>query len=82
MHLAVLDFVPPNQHHPVHLNPQTPSPAEDDADVLFPVLVQLGVQGVLGVPEALELPEVVEALLVTLVANQALQGVSLAIPVD
>ena len=39
------------------------------------------VQGVLGVPEVLELPGVAGALLVALVANQAPQGDVLAIPV-
>ena len=82
MHSAVLDFVPPSLHHPGRLNPQTPNLAEHDADVLFPVLVQLGVQGVLGVPEVLELPGVVEALLVELVAIQAHQEVVQAIAVD
>ena len=74
--------MPPSLHHPGHLSPQTLTLAERDADVLFPVLVQLGVQGVLGVPEVLELPGVAEALPVALVAKQAHQGVVLAILVD
>ena len=82
MHSAVLDFVPPILHHPGHLKPRILNPAERDADVLFPVLVQLrdlgvpevlGVQGVLGVAEASPLD---------LVATPAHQGVVLATLVD
>ena len=83
--------MPPNLHHPGHSNPEILNLAEHDAGALFPVLVQLGVQEVLGVlevqgvPGVVEVrgvPGVVEALLVELVANQAYQGVVLAIPVD
>ena len=83
--------MPPNLHHPDHWSPQTLNLAEHDADALFPVPVQLGVQRVLGDPEVLELPGAVqvegvlglaEALLLELVANQAHQGVVLATPVD
>ena len=81
MHSAVLDFVPPSLHHPGRLSPQTLNLVEHDAYVLFPVLVQLGVQWVLGVPGVPELPAVAEALLVALAASQAPQGVALAIPV-